>query len=120
MIAGEEAVGALNFYSRRENGFDAKDETLGTAFAAQAAIVIGNARAYWDAHVLAEQLSQALESRAAIEQAKGLLMSNGLTSEAAFDVLRKASQRQNRKLQHVAADLVAQAERRATASDEST
>ncbi len=46
MVAGRETVGALNFYSRTERGFDDEDETLGIAFAAQAAIVIGNAQAY--------------------------------------------------------------------------
>ena len=118
VLTDDESVGALNFYSRTEHGFDAEDETLGTAFAAQAGIVIANARAYWDARALGEQLSQALESRAVIERAKGLLMSNGLTSDAAFDVLRKASQRQNRKLHQIAVDLVAEAERRATAGED--
>jgi GAF domain-containing protein len=113
VIARGEILGALNFYSTTERAFDTEAETLGTAFAAQAAIVITNARAYWDAKALSEQLTQALETRVTIEQAKGLLMSTGLSSDAAFDVLRKASQRENRKLHVVAADLVAEAERRA-------
>ena len=113
VITTGESVGALNFYSRRERAFDAAAETLGTAFADQAAIVIVNATAYWKATVLGEQLSQALESRVIIEQAKGLLMATGLSSAAAFDVLRKASQRENRKLNQIAGDLVAEAERRA-------
>jgi GAF domain-containing protein len=114
VLTDGKSVGALNFYSRQERSFDDEAEALGVAFAEQAAIVIGNARAYWDAKALGEQLTQALESRIVIEQAKGLLMSTGLTSAAAFDMLRKASQRENRKLQQIAADLVAEAERRAS------
>ena len=118
VLTDGKSVGALNFYSRQERAFDAAAETLGTAFAEQAAIVIANARAYWDARALGEQLTQALESRVVIEQAKGLLMSTGLTSDAAFDMLRKASQRENRKLHQIAADLVANAERRALSSED--
>ncbi len=68
----------------------------------------------------AAQLERALESRIVIEQAKGLLMSTGLTAEAAFHMLRKASQRENRKLHQVATDLVANAERRAATAEESS
>lgn len=113
VITNGSSVGALNFYSRTERAFDDDDVALGAAFAEQAAIVISNATAYWDARALGEQLTHALESRVVIEQAKGLLMSTGLTSQAAFDILRKASQRENRKLVEVAAALVAEAERRA-------
>ena len=62
---------------------------------------------------LADQLTHALESRVIIEQAKGLLMATGLTADAAFDALKKASQRENRKLKLVAEAVVADAERRA-------
>lgn len=118
IVSGDKAIGAFNFYSHTERGFDAEDETLGTAFAAQSAIVIANATAYWDAKALGEQLTQALESRVIIEQAKGLLMSTGMTSDAAFDELRKSSQRRNRKLHDIAAELVAEADRRATSAGE--
>lgn len=112
-------VGALNFYARTERAFDDEAHTLAEAFAAHAAIVIANATAYWEAKALGEQLTQALASRVVIEQAKGLLMSTGITANSAFEALRKASQRQNRKLHDIAADIVADAERRAGASEES-
>jgi GAF domain-containing protein len=116
VLATGAPVGALNFYARSERAFDDDDVTLAVAFAEQAAIVMANARAYWDARSLGEQLTLALERRVVIEQAKGLLMSTGLTSDASFDVLRKASQRQNRKLNDIAAELVAEAERRASSA----
>lgn len=118
ITTGGKTVGALNFYACSERAFGGDAEILGTAFAEQAAIVIGNAQAYWDAKVLGEQLIQALETRGVIEQAKGLLMSTGLTSDGAFDMLRKASQRENRKLHQIAADLVERAERRASSTGE--
>ncbi len=53
-------------------------------------------------------LRRALEARDMIGQAKGVLMEReGLSAEEAFDVLRCVSQRGNRKLRDVAADMVA-------------
>ena len=49
-----------------------------------------------------------------IEQAKGILISRaGYSDDEAFDVLRDASMRQNRKLRDIAADLVRTARDRA-------
>lgn len=54
------------------------------------------------------QLERALESRDIIGQAKGILMARqSITADAAFEILARASQRSNRKLRDVAADLVA-------------
>lgn len=105
--------GALNFYSAQPANFDAGAIDLATAFAAQAAVVISNVGAYWSARQVGEQLTEALASRVVIEQAKGLLMATGITSDAAFDLLRNASQRQNRKLHDIAAEIVERAEKRA-------
>jgi hypothetical protein len=52
-------------------------------------------------------LKKAMESRATIEQAKGILMAaEHCTPDEAFDMLTRASQRQNRKLALIAADIV--------------
>jgi hypothetical protein len=57
------------------------------------------------------QLTGALTSRAVIEQAKGILIAReGCTPDVAFDMLRRASQRENRKLGLIAADIVARAQ----------
>jgi hypothetical protein len=54
------------------------------------------------------QLETALESRIVIEQAKGVLAARaGEPVEAAFEVLRKRSQLQNRKLREIAGEIVA-------------
>jgi AmiR/NasT family two-component response regulator len=44
-------------------------------------------------------------------------MSTGKTGDEAFAILREVSQRRNRKIRDIAADLVADAERRARADD---
>ena len=54
----------------------------------------------------AVQLSEAVASRDVIGQAKGILMERGrITAAEAFDVLRTASQRLNRKLRDIAEEL---------------
>lgn len=51
-----------------------------------------------------EQMQAAMDSRAAIEQAKGVVMRDrACTADAAFAVLRELSQHSNRKLRDVAA-----------------
>ena len=55
-----------------------------------------------------EHLRKAMESRATIEQAKGVLMATmRIGPDAAFSVLVAASQRENRKLREIAERLVA-------------
>jgi GAF domain-containing protein len=111
-----ETLAALNFYARVEGAFGPHEQELAAAFADSAAVVIANSQAYWSVRQLADELSLALESRVAIEQAKGILMASGNTSAQAFDILKRASQRTNRKLRVVAEELVADAERRAAAA----
>lgn len=53
------------------------------------------------------QLREALESRALIEQAKGILMGRyGCDPDSAFELLGAMSRRQRRKVRHIAASLV--------------
>jgi AmiR/NasT family two-component response regulator len=49
-----------------------------------------------------------MQSRAVIEQAKGILMARAahLSADEAFDLLRKASQRENVKLREIAQRIV--------------
>lgn len=106
-----EILGALNLYSEQPGTFDPDAVAAMASFAHQAAVVVANARAYWGAKELADQLQHAIESRAVIEQAKGILMAReGISSSRAFDILVRASQRENRKLREIAHDLVARTE----------
>ena len=108
LVVGDEGIGALNLYARTPRGFSAADEAIGVDLATAAAIVLANASAYWGALNLGEQLSEAMASRAEIEQAKGILMaqSPGISADAAFEMLRQASQRENVKLRDIAKRLV--------------
>ena len=73
---------------------------------------MANAQAYWTAFDATHNLSIALESRAVIEQAKGVLIArHGYSDDEAFAELRHRSQAANRKLREVAVDLVEQARR---------
>jgi putative methionine-R-sulfoxide reductase with GAF domain len=105
LTAGPSAIGALNMYSKTAKGFVDEDEAA--VFGVQAAIVLSNAQAYWAAQQLARDLEIALESRAEIEQAKGIIIAARRCSpDAAFDVLVKQSQHENRRLRYVAAEIV--------------
>lgn len=106
--AREQTLGALNYYSRRDKAFTDESADPANTFAAQAAVVLANAQAYWDARELSDNLTAALASRATIDQAKGILMAqSNVSADEAFDMLRMASQRENRKLRDIAAEIVA-------------
>lgn len=108
LVAGGERVGALNLYGRDPDAFDSVDDALAVLFCGQASVALANARLYRGAMALNVQLSEAMASRAAIEQAKGVLMcSRGLTPDEAFLELRAQSQDANRKLRDVALEIVA-------------
>lgn len=98
--------GALNVYAFVELTDEARQ--LIPLLADEVVAALTNAELYDGARTLAAHLQRALESRGVIEQAKGVLIARQhCTDEQAFDILRRASQRLNRKLRDVAADLVA-------------
>src|SRR5688572_28685984 len=107
LIVDKQGVGAMNLYSRREQGFAEIDVDDARLYADQAAIVLANAQAYWDAKELSQGLGEAMAHRAVIEQAKGILMSaQRCDPDTAFDLLVRASQRENVKLRDVARRIV--------------
>jgi GAF domain-containing protein len=107
MLIDDVRHGALNIYSTGTDAFGAEEIRMGRSFAAQAGVVVAYARSYWNARQLSAHLEAALVHRAEIEQAKGIIIaSTGVTADAAFEVLVKQSQHENRKLRDVAAELV--------------
>jgi GAF domain-containing protein len=107
LVVDKAAVGAMNLYSRRARSFGDTDRETGMLFASQAAIVLANAQAYWDARELSEGLGEAMKHRAVIEQAKGLLMgAEGCDEDEAFQMLVRASQRENVKLRTIAQRII--------------
>ncbi len=98
-----EAGGALNNYSLEVGGFSDGDGESASLLAAHIGVLLGLSQSV-EARV--GELSKAIETRDVIGQAKGILMErNRLTADQAFDVLRRASQRLNRKLRDLADEL---------------
>jgi GAF domain-containing protein len=109
MVRGE-GIGSLNLYSTADHGFAEVDEAVVLLFAAQASVAVANGRLYHRATAVSRQLEEAMASRSVIEQAKGILMATmAISADEAFDVLRRSSQHENRKLRDLAAAVVAAA-----------
>ncbi|XTZ14432.1 GAF and ANTAR domain-containing protein [Micromonospora echinospora] len=101
-------VGALNVYARTPHALDDDDTiTVLETFAAYAAVALANAHLYDSTATLAQQMQEAMASRAVIEQAKGIVMAERrCTPGEAFTILAKVSQDSNRKVRDVAQALV--------------
>jgi GAF domain-containing protein len=101
-------IGALNIYSTRPAAF-ASPESLraGSEAAEVIAVAVANADAHWQLGEQARNMRLAMDSRAVIEQAKGVLMAQRhVDADQAFEILREASQRYNRKLREIAQGIV--------------
>ncbi len=121
LVAGDTTIGAMNLYSCDEAAYAPSDAEAAEPFVTQASIALANASNYWETHSLTEHLQEAMKSRAVIEQAKGMLMAaQKCDAEAAFEMLVKASQRENIKLRQVAERIVEGAVQRAAQNTEPT
>jgi GAF domain-containing protein len=99
--------GALNIYARTPHAFDEESRAVGTRFGPYAAVALANMHAYQNARDMADNLQTALESRAVIDQAKGILMERyKFSADQAFQVLARHSMHSNQKLRTVADELV--------------
>ena len=103
----EEILGALNVYSRDAGAFDEQSVEQGRRFAGYAAVAIANAQLYASTAEAAEHMRRAMESRAVIEQATGIIMAQRRCCAAeAVAMLVAASQRENVKLRVLAEKVV--------------
>jgi transcriptional regulator with GAF, ATPase, and Fis domain len=100
--------GALAVYGRQPGCYAGTGHDIALLFAAQGGVAVRNATLYRNCRQLVENLQVALESRAVIEQAKGILVAEfGYAPDLAFRRLSLLSQNSNRKVREIAADLVA-------------
>lgn len=100
---GTRVVGALNLFSDEVGGLEGNADSD-----AVAAILAAHATPALVAALFREDMQAALASRDVIGQAKGILMArSGIDDVAAFEMLKKASQRMQVKLAEVARRLVA-------------
>jgi GAF domain-containing protein len=99
--------GALNVYAGKPHAFDEDAVVLAETFSGYAAMALANAHRYDSTAALADHTRAGLDSRAVVEQAKGIIMAERrCTADEAFAVLAKVSEYSGRTLPDVAAVLV--------------
>lgn len=110
LAVGGDGLGALNLYCHDRYGFQPADERLAATLGPAASVALANARTYWKAAQLADQLQEALSSRGAVEQATGILMArHGCTAGHALHLLAAAAMRHRLTVTDVATDLIQRA-----------
>ena len=104
----DRTIGALNLLNERPGALRDDDTDIAQALADITTIGVLQHRTVDEARTLAGQLQYALESRVAIEQAKGIVAEQaGVDIGAAFDRLRRYARVRNLRLRDVAARVVA-------------
>ncbi len=99
----EKVAGALNVYARQFSVADDGVRRLVSRFADYAVVPVSNMYLYESALERAEHLAAALDSRAVIDQAKGVLMERfKLTPDQAFQALTRVSMETNTKVRDIA------------------
>jgi PAS domain S-box-containing protein len=108
VTVGGRAIGTCNAISRTPRRWSAKDLSAIGAFASVLGRLLTQAAVASHQAELVGQLQRALESRVAIEQAKGVLMARLRVDERdAFERLRQVARSSNRRLADVAGEVVA-------------
>jgi hypothetical protein len=98
---------ALNLYAPTAGAFSGEPMRRGELFLQELARTLPTALRLYEQSRLAADLQEALASRSTIDQALGVLMAqNRCTRDAAFAILRRASQHRNLKLREVAATVI--------------
>ncbi len=100
--------GALNLYSRHDQSFSTVDAAAMRIYVSVAVTALGAARRAAAAQAQVERLLGAMESRAGIEQAKGIVMVMlNVTDEKAFDLIKWRSQETNTTVRILCRQLLA-------------
>jgi GAF domain-containing protein len=103
---------ALNLYARRPDAFDSETVSLAEMFADQAAGAMGLVRTV-------RTLNKALVMRETIGQAVGIVMERyAIDTDRAFAFLVGTAQTSNARIQHVAEEIIAAADRRPAGQNE--
>lgn len=96
-------LGVLNIYSCEPDAFDARDRYVADLLVSAVLAVVQETRDRRELTELSDQLRSALDSRAVIDQAKGILMSRGrYGADTAFAQLVAESRRSNVKVRDIA------------------
>jgi hypothetical protein len=98
-----DTLGALTMYANPTGAFTTESQSVGSMFAAHAAVAYQAAKE----HEKAANLEVALLTSRRIGTAVGILMARkGLTDDQAFDELTFASQRGQRKVAQIAEEVI--------------
>ncbi|MGX7678862.1 ANTAR domain-containing protein [Jatrophihabitans sp. DSM 45814] len=109
----QQAIGVVGVVSQDSRPWSPEGELALLAFTDLAALLIASMLRAEEKSELATQLQGALDSRAVIEQAKGVLIGqHGISARQAYEQLRDRSRRERQKLSLVAAGVVEEAARR--------
>jgi ANTAR domain len=104
--SGAEAV-TLSLYGARPRALAADHLQLAELLIAFGGAALGNAARYGDARMAARQMLEGAESRALVDQAKGMLMQAfGCSADSALARMRRISQERNLKVTEVARKVV--------------
>jgi transcriptional regulator with GAF, ATPase, and Fis domain len=102
----EDVIGTLNLFCTKPGPLSDQDERTGQALADVATVGILAQRSLMHAELLAAQLQTALNSRVAIEQAKGVLAERrGVGVDEAFMLLRTHARNHRLRLSDLARDV---------------
>ena len=100
-------AGAVALYGPEPNVFRGAVHDIALLIAAQGGTAVHNAALYGTCRRMVESLHAGLESRAVIEQAKGVLHAElGVSPEEAFRLLSRYSQNTNQRVRKISAGLV--------------
>jgi len=100
-------AGAVALYGDTPGVFRGAAHDIALLFAAQGGTVVRNASLYRACRRMVDDLQAALESRAVIEQAKGILQAElGVSPGEAFRLLSRYSQNTNQRVRAVSSRLV--------------
>jgi transcriptional regulator with GAF, ATPase, and Fis domain len=107
LTTGEQSLGSFNLYGRTRSAFDTLDAEVLELLTTTVSRTLGDFARFKSARDVADSIQRALQTRAPIEQAKGILMAlHGIDADKAFDLLRRESQATNTRLHTVATELV--------------
>ncbi|MBY6367279.1 GAF and ANTAR domain-containing protein [Rhodococcoides corynebacterioides] len=100
-------IGSFNLYGLAERAFDDLDTDVLEGITTTVGRAIGEHARYSDATSAVRGLREAMEQRAPIEQARGIMMAmDGVDAEAAFATLTAEAQRRGMRVRDVAAEFV--------------
>lgn len=107
LCTDRQPAGAIALYGPGPGVFRGAAHDVALLFAAQGGTAVHNARLYRTCRRMVDNLQAGLDSRAVIEQAKGILHAElGVSPAEAFHLLSRFSQNTNQRVRKIAADIV--------------